>query len=952
MRFLIILILSLIALSLNAQIIKSNAIMELNNMDFSTPCTSCSEWRYSRNTNFLYRWNGTSWIIYNPGSTLNLGLSMPGIFNVSPSTLTGSGTFNVTLNSQAQNTFLAAPSNASGVPSFRTLTPSDLSVAGGLSGTSSAGRVAFYTGTSTLTGDANLTWDNSDKSLSLGGSGVSSSLLTLNSTTRGILIPRMTTTEKNAIVAPATGLLVYDLTLGAFNVYNGSAWVSVGGGLPAGSNGQIQFNNNNVFGASSDLYWDNTNNRLGIGTNLTGSSKVTIQGVGATSANSALSVLNSNAASLLHVRNDGAVGVGTNNPSSRLHVLGQLTVTGAGATSATSSLTIQNSTPTTILQVLDNGRINQIIPSSSNSAVFGFNNAVGNFTGGNNSFFGAYSGQSTSTGGANSFFGAYAGQANTTGGSNTYAGASAGLSATGSNNTYIGSSAANSNGAGSSNVAVGSNAGRFVNAGTTVTNFSSSVLIGDDARVNDNNQTNQIVIGQASRGLGTNTTVLGNSSTVQTWLGGSVTVGTTSIGARLSVRGSGSDNNAFSILATNSLARTLFSVRNDGLAQLGRNTAVTTQEVAQIEVVSDDTNTGLVITPKGTGAFIVGPAPDGGTAGGNSRGINSIDFQLARTANTQIAATNYSFLGPTSNSGITGNVLAVHSAIVNGNANSINNSGYSFIGSGQSNSINTGQNPAYATIVGGQTNTTTGVHSFIGGGQLNDIQSSLATVVGGRNNDIQFSSGYAFIGAGENNTINGSTYGTIGGGEGNVINNPAVGSTISGGIRGRAYLYGQDSYASGMFSVSGDAQTSSLRLRRQVTGFSTRTLSLNGTDTTTNFIPILTAVSGNTSRVWNARLQCVAVTNIQGTGGPVEGSVFSETMDITIKRIGTVTSIVNGTPMQSVSVSDVGMSGADFLVDADDTNESLRVRFQPPTIAAADTQIRAVCTVYLTEIGY
>lgn len=36
---------------------------------------------------------------------------------------------------------------------------------------------------------------------------------------------------------------------------------------PAGSSGQIQFNNSAKFGADSNLFWDNTNKRLGIGTN-------------------------------------------------------------------------------------------------------------------------------------------------------------------------------------------------------------------------------------------------------------------------------------------------------------------------------------------------------------------------------------------------------------------------------------------------------------------------------------------------------------------------------------------------------------------------------------------------------------------------------------------------------------------------------------------------------------
>ncbi len=35
---------------------------------------------------------------------------------------------------------------------------------------------------------------------------------------------------------------------------------------PAGSDGEVQFNNAGSFGASSDLFWDNVNKRLGIGT--------------------------------------------------------------------------------------------------------------------------------------------------------------------------------------------------------------------------------------------------------------------------------------------------------------------------------------------------------------------------------------------------------------------------------------------------------------------------------------------------------------------------------------------------------------------------------------------------------------------------------------------------------------------------------------------------------------
>jgi trimeric autotransporter adhesin len=49
------------------------------------------------------------------------------------------------------------------------------------------------------------------------------------STTAGFLPPVMTTTQKNAISSPATGLIVYDSTLGSLQEYNGSTWVAVSG---------------------------------------------------------------------------------------------------------------------------------------------------------------------------------------------------------------------------------------------------------------------------------------------------------------------------------------------------------------------------------------------------------------------------------------------------------------------------------------------------------------------------------------------------------------------------------------------------------------------------------------------------------------------------------------------------------------------------------------------------
>jgi hypothetical protein len=52
----------------------------------------------------------------------------------------------------------------------------------------------------------------------------SSAMLEVRSTTRGFLPPVMTTTQKNAIATPATGLVVYDNTTNKLQCYNGSTW--------------------------------------------------------------------------------------------------------------------------------------------------------------------------------------------------------------------------------------------------------------------------------------------------------------------------------------------------------------------------------------------------------------------------------------------------------------------------------------------------------------------------------------------------------------------------------------------------------------------------------------------------------------------------------------------------------------------------------------------------------
>jgi hypothetical protein len=71
-----------------------------------------------------------------------------------------------------------------------------------------------------------------------GSAAHSSAILDVKATDKGVLVPRMTQAQRNAIATPATGLLIYqtDATAG-FYYYNGSAWTAVSGWGLTGNSG-------------------------------------------------------------------------------------------------------------------------------------------------------------------------------------------------------------------------------------------------------------------------------------------------------------------------------------------------------------------------------------------------------------------------------------------------------------------------------------------------------------------------------------------------------------------------------------------------------------------------------------------------------------------------------------------------------------------------------------------
>lgn len=100
---------------------------------------------------------------------------------------------------------------------------------GGTGSTSfTAGSVVFSDGTKLTENNSKLFFDSTNGRLGINTNTITTSaILDLSSTTGALLVPRMTTTQRNDLT-PTNGMIVYDSTAADFYLYKGGSWTGAG----------------------------------------------------------------------------------------------------------------------------------------------------------------------------------------------------------------------------------------------------------------------------------------------------------------------------------------------------------------------------------------------------------------------------------------------------------------------------------------------------------------------------------------------------------------------------------------------------------------------------------------------------------------------------------------------------------------------------------------------------
>lgn len=330
-----------------------------------------------------------------------------------------------------------------------------------------------------------------------------SAMLDVKSISKGVLVPRMTTVQRNLISSPANGLLVYDTNANGFYFYNGSSWIQL-------SSGQLWSR------AAGIVYLTNTDNNVGVGT-INPAGKMEIKGDATIGINEPLfCVVNENSDTVFAVYNEGVrIWVNDDGGSKSSGSRGGFAVGGYSPSKGTITNEYLRVTPDSVRIYIDDS---YIAAKSSGSrggfAVGGFDPSKGAAT--NNYLFvqddstRVYVNDSTSgfevanieagTGqrlmkltSENYFIGHQCGEANLSGRYNVFFGYKSGaINAAGDDNIFIGFKSGTSNLNGHRNVFVGKESGKLNSYG------SENIFIGYNSGYNNLQGERNIFLGYRS----------------------------------------------------------------------------------------------------------------------------------------------------------------------------------------------------------------------------------------------------------------------------------------------------------------------------------------------------------------------------------------------------------------------------------------------------------------------
>ncbi len=308
-----------------------------------------------------------------------------------------------------------------------------------------------------------------------------SAMLDVKSTTKGILIPRMTTTQRTNISPAATGLMVYDTELKSLMMYDGTNWITIRTVLADADNdtridvekttdedvirfdldGSTRFKLERTSSSQTRLTFEENDNVL-IGKN-TGS------GIPTTSDANVFIGTNTGQNTTTSAPKTDNVGIGYNVANNGTHRKGVYIGYEVAKNNATSYTAEAN--------VIIGDQAGYSLTGGDYNIIMGAEAGYNIGNGGSNLIMGYKAGYNL-TGHNNVVMGYYAGE-DITGNDNIAIGYNAGKNTTsGDYNTFIGRSAGYINSTGSYNIAIGRNAGYKLGTGTH------NVILGRDAGYN------------------------------------------------------------------------------------------------------------------------------------------------------------------------------------------------------------------------------------------------------------------------------------------------------------------------------------------------------------------------------------------------------------------------------------------------------------------------------------